>query len=259
MRDEEVRHAGLLADVGEQVEHLRLHGDVERRDGLVEDEHARLGGEGARDGDALALAAREVAGAAGGVRRLEAHLFEELGDACSLVGTAQGELGREHLGEAPADRLLRVERRVRILEDDLQFAAATPALGGADSAAFALASADGDGARRRLLESDQHARDRGLAGAGLADDRQRRAGFDRERHGIDGHDGVARAAWGGEGLAEVVDDDCELAAHASSPGVHGAACTRSRAREHATRPVPIASSDGTASRQAGSAAAQRGA
>ena len=35
VRDEEVGHAGLLADVGEQVEHLRLDGDVERGHRLV--------------------------------------------------------------------------------------------------------------------------------------------------------------------------------------------------------------------------------
>ena len=59
--DEHVGHAGPVADVGEQVEDLRLDRDIERRDGLVEDDHPRLGGERPRDRDALALAARERA------------------------------------------------------------------------------------------------------------------------------------------------------------------------------------------------------
>ena len=38
VRDEEVGEAELLLQVGRQVEHLRPHRDVERRDGLVEHE-----------------------------------------------------------------------------------------------------------------------------------------------------------------------------------------------------------------------------
>ena len=45
----------------EQVQHRRLHRDVERRDGLVGDEQLRLEREGARDAHALALTAGELA------------------------------------------------------------------------------------------------------------------------------------------------------------------------------------------------------
>ena len=61
VRDEQHRQAEPLAQVGEQVEHRRLHGDVERRDGLVGDQDLGLERERARDRDALALAARELA------------------------------------------------------------------------------------------------------------------------------------------------------------------------------------------------------
>ena len=50
-----------VADVGQQVEDLRLDRDVERRDRLVEDQHARLGRQRAGDRDPLALAARQRA------------------------------------------------------------------------------------------------------------------------------------------------------------------------------------------------------
>ena len=53
--DEHEGHTSLVADVGEQVEHLGLDRHVECRDGLVEDEDLRLSGQGSRDRDALAL------------------------------------------------------------------------------------------------------------------------------------------------------------------------------------------------------------
>ena len=47
------------AQVGQQLQHLRLHRDVERRDRLVRDQHVRLQRQRAREPDALALAAGE--------------------------------------------------------------------------------------------------------------------------------------------------------------------------------------------------------
>ena len=59
VRDEEVGEPELLLQALEEVEDLRLHRDVERRDGLVADQDFRADGERAGDRDALALAARE--------------------------------------------------------------------------------------------------------------------------------------------------------------------------------------------------------
>ena len=56
-----MRQPEPLAQVLEQVEHRRLHRDVERGDRLVGDEQLRLERERARDADALALTARELA------------------------------------------------------------------------------------------------------------------------------------------------------------------------------------------------------
>ena len=59
MRHEENGEAELVLDVLDQREDLRLHGDVERRDGFVGDEHIGLERKCARKADALALAAGE--------------------------------------------------------------------------------------------------------------------------------------------------------------------------------------------------------
>ena len=65
--DEQVGDAEVLAELFEQFEDLVLGGDVEGGDGLVEDDQFRVEGDGAGDGDALALPAGELVGVALGV------------------------------------------------------------------------------------------------------------------------------------------------------------------------------------------------
>ena len=60
MGDEQQRDAEPGLDLVEQFQHLRLHRDVERGDGLVGDQHVGIERQRARDGDALALAAGEL-------------------------------------------------------------------------------------------------------------------------------------------------------------------------------------------------------
>jgi hypothetical protein len=55
---EDVGEVAADAQVGEQVQDLRLDGDVERGGGLVQQDHRGLGEERARDRHALALPAR---------------------------------------------------------------------------------------------------------------------------------------------------------------------------------------------------------
>jgi len=62
VRDEEVAHARAILDVAQEVHHLGANRDVERRHRLVEQDAVRVRRQRARDGDALALAARELVG-----------------------------------------------------------------------------------------------------------------------------------------------------------------------------------------------------
>ncbi len=52
------REPGL--EIGQQIDDLSLDRDVERADRLVEHQHLRLADDGAGDGDALALSARQL-------------------------------------------------------------------------------------------------------------------------------------------------------------------------------------------------------
>jgi hypothetical protein len=60
MGNEQHRHAELLLRVLQELENLRLHGDVKRGGRLVGDQQVRLVGERHRDHHALALPAGEL-------------------------------------------------------------------------------------------------------------------------------------------------------------------------------------------------------
>jgi hypothetical protein len=57
MADEEHGKAELLLQRGKKLQHLRLDGHIERRDGLVGDDEIRLRRERPGDADPLALPA----------------------------------------------------------------------------------------------------------------------------------------------------------------------------------------------------------
>ena len=59
MGDEDIGELEPLLQIGEEIDDLRLDRDVERRDRLVGDDQLGLERDGARDADALALAAGE--------------------------------------------------------------------------------------------------------------------------------------------------------------------------------------------------------
>src|SRR6476469_8573772 len=60
MADEEVAHPEPRFQFVEQIEHDRLHGDVERRGGLVQNNQLGMKRDRAGDADARLLAAREL-------------------------------------------------------------------------------------------------------------------------------------------------------------------------------------------------------
>ena len=67
-------------DFAQPATQILAHAGVERAKGLVEQQHARLDGERARERHALALAARKLRGIALS-KPFELHQFQQLGDA----------------------------------------------------------------------------------------------------------------------------------------------------------------------------------
>ena len=130
VRDQDHRHAALLDEIGDEIEDLALDGDVERGGRLVGDQQVGLAGERHRDGDALALAAGELVrigiDALGGIGQPDAV---EQGD--RLSARLRGGIflvTPQRLGDLMADRVHRVERRHRLLEDHADAVAAQPAI-----------------------------------------------------------------------------------------------------------------------------------
>ncbi len=109
--DQEIGHAVPRLELLEEVQHLRLHRDVERRDRLVGDDQLRPCDEGAGDGDALTLPAGEFMRVFLAVTALEADRLECLGDAFGARRPGGGDR-IEGLGDDARDRLPRVERAV---------------------------------------------------------------------------------------------------------------------------------------------------
>ena len=173
----------LALQVGHEVEDLGLHRHVEGRDGLVGDHQRRVERQRARDADALTLAARELVGIAVERRRVEPdgrrRVRHPLGDLASASPILLMRMGSATMSPTRAPR---VERRVRILEHQLHLAPVRPQLAPRQTREFHAVELDasrGDG--HQLHEA---ARQRRLAAPRLADDAQRLAAADLERHAV---------------------------------------------------------------------------
>ena len=75
VRDEHVGQVALALQLAQQIDHLRLEQHVERAGRLVQHDEIRLQHHGARDADALALAAGEFVRIAKPRRRIEADIL----------------------------------------------------------------------------------------------------------------------------------------------------------------------------------------
>ena len=184
--------SNVPAHVAQQVEDLGLHGDVERGRRFVGDEQRRLGRERERDHRALAQAAAQLMRVlAGAARRVgHAHGVEQFDRA-----RARRRAAREPVHAAASPRsgsrscrpgssatigswntkpMRRPRTRRMSLVVEVQ-----------QVAALELDAAAGD-ASGRHDEPDDRQRGHRLAAAGFADEPERFAAADRERHVVDG-------------------------------------------------------------------------
>ena len=120
-----------FCSVHEQVDDLGLNRDVERGHRLVEDHHRRVERQRPRDADALPLAAGELVREPVPVLGAEADGAKKLLDALAAVLPRIEVVDPQRLGDDVAHRHARVQRGVRVLEDDLQAPADRPHLAAA--------------------------------------------------------------------------------------------------------------------------------
>ena len=162
MRHHHIGERMFLPQVGQQIKDLGLHGHIQRRGRLVQQQQARLGGQRPGNGDALALSARELVRIAKAELLPEAHVIEQLGHTpVDLAETVQMQGLAQHL----IDRMARVQRGVRVLKHHLHglVEALEPALGD-------LRAVDADLARPVRGEPGDRAQDGGFARTAFADE-----------------------------------------------------------------------------------------
>ena len=199
VRDQDDGAAEVALQLVHQLQDLGLGGHVERRGGLVGDQQVGVVDERHRDHHALPHSARElvrvVVHARLGAR--DGHGLQHLHRAAvgDLLADVLVQLHR--LAQLRADRVDRVQRRHRVLEDHRDLVAADLAqLVGVDLQQIPVLEdrlALGHGVPLRVQAHDRHAGD-ALAAARLAHDRERLALLDAERdavHRVD--DAVIRA------------------------------------------------------------------
>ncbi len=184
--------AGVVLQLGHQVQHLGLHGDVQGRGRLVGDQQLRPAGHGGGDHHPLAHAAGEL------VRVLaeppgrfgNPHPVQPLARLGQGVGVGQPFMPTQGLGDLLADLHMRGQGCERVLEDHGHPGAAD-AVEPRKRQTQQLGVADLDRARRpAVARQEAHHRHEGLTFArpALADHAQALAAVDGEAHALHGLD-----------------------------------------------------------------------
>ncbi|MGX1154842.1 hypothetical protein RKD39_002420 [Streptomyces albogriseolus] len=205
--DEDDRGPELLLEVLEQVEDLRLDRHVQGRGRLVGDQQVGVADQRHGDHGALAHTAGELV-------RVVVHTGPGLRDADlgqhldrPLPGLPLGGAGvlHERLGDLPAHRVVRRERRQRVLEDHRDLVAAELLhllLGGGDQVAPLEDDLALDGGALGVVQTEDGQVGHGLAGARFAHDAEGLAALDVEGQSVDRLDD---AVLGGEPHPQVAD------------------------------------------------------
>ena len=181
--DQHVRDAEFRLQVLHQVEHLRLHGHIQRADRFVRDDQARARDQGPGDRDALALAAREFVRVLAQVVVAQPHRGDGVGRPLAALLARGVALRGQRLGDDALDGLARVERTVRVLEHHLDVAARLAQF--LARQLMQVAPQQLDTARGRRIQRHHQAREGGLARTRFTDDAQAAAGLDREAHAVE--------------------------------------------------------------------------
>ncbi|MCY1529607.1 hypothetical protein D9M68_647620 [compost metagenome] len=221
MRDQQHGHAHFALDVGQQVQHLSLHGDVQRRGRFVGDQQQRLGRKRDGDHDALLLPTGEleriIVDAPLGLG--DAHPPQPVDGALARRRAAQGGMRDQGFDDLVAHAHDRVQAGGRLLEDDADAAAAHAAHRAFRQAVQVLAvqvdlpAHDASGVRQ---QAQQRQRRHALAATGFADQRERLPPGDGQLQALDR---MRHAAFAGDVHVQAANLQQRSLVHAVSPGL----------------------------------------
>ena len=200
VRDEKVGQAALALQVLHDVEHLGLHAHVQRRGRLVAHQEFRLGRQRPRDRDALALAAGELVRVLRHVQRRQPHRLRAARRPAPPAARSSVMMPCSFSGSPTMSSHdpARIQAGVRVLEDHLDAPAQLAALRRLERR-MRILPVEGQAAARGLVQPHQQPRDRALAAARLAHQRQRLALGDLEAHAVDRVQQLARPAFDARG------------------------------------------------------------
>ncbi len=215
--DEEITQAHIALQIEQEIEHLALHGDIERGDGFVTDDELGLQCNGARDANALALPTAEFEREAVGRGGAEADFVEQISHPLPPFLRCADLLHDEGLLQNITHSVAWIERLGGILEDHLDVPAHRTQrahAGVGDVLAFKLNAAAGG-----IEQTHDRFAERGLAAARFTDEAECLTCAEREAHAIHrfagGHGTPQQTAAYGEMLLKVLDGE---EAHATQMG-----------------------------------------
>jgi hypothetical protein len=179
MRDKKEGDTALLLQILQEVDDLRLDGNVQRANRLITDEQFRFNSQSARDSNSLALTAAEFVRIALSVGRVKADGAEQLGNAGLTGGIVLCEaMNVEGFTDDVFDGHPRIERAVRILKNHLQPSAMPAPFRAMQSGYVAVSKPDLSGGRSD--ESDNRASERRFATATFTDEAECFSGSHRK-------------------------------------------------------------------------------
>jgi hypothetical protein len=190
--DEEAGETQPVLQVGEQLEDGGLDGDVQRAGRLVGDQQRRVQRQRAGQGDALPLAAGQLARPPIGVRRRQLHRVQQVAHLDVPFGAGADPMHVERFPDALGDGEPGIQGGLGVLVHEGQAATQLAPLGtGGDGHVVPREPHPALGQRH---QPGGEPAEGGLARAGLADQAEHLAGGDREGHVVDGREGPAAAA-----------------------------------------------------------------
>jgi hypothetical protein len=185
MGDEEVGQAALFLEVLQEVDHLRLHRDIERADRFVTDDESGFHREGTGNANALALAAAELVRVPAALSRIESDIPHEFADPPAAFGAVAGEsMNINGFANDRFDREARVQRAGRVLKDHLAVASMAAEVGPAEREQVEAVEPNPAGGGPH--ETDDGAAECGFAATAFADQAQGFASGQFEVYAING-------------------------------------------------------------------------
>ena len=126
VRDEQIGQIFLLLQIQQQIDDLRLDGDIKRGDRLIADDKFRVQDQRAGNSDPLALTTGEFVRVAVVMLRLQADLFNDIQRHIHPVGAVPHVLDGQHLCQNLADIFSGIQRGIGVLKDHLQLRPVLP-------------------------------------------------------------------------------------------------------------------------------------